>query len=332
LRKLFTRLLVASALLCAAPVARAEPPGGTAAAEVLFREGQKLFADGHPAEACPKFAASYELDPALGTLLNLARCYEAAGRTASAWVAYVDLQPLATRAGQPDRARIAKERIAVLEPKLMRVRLDVPEGSFDVLLDGKLIAPELYGSAVPVDPGKHVVVARAPGAASWKHEVEVSAEGKTVDVVVKAPPKAPPPPPAPPKAAPPPPAPPPAPSPPQPPPPQEPTANVGLMIGGGLLGGVGIVGLAIAAGFTADASSAWDDATAAGCADGRCPTVDAQSASEQASRSADFASGFVVGGGVLAAAGLTLFLVGAFDRGPRERSVALTPSGLRWRF
>src|SRR5262245_37563455 len=52
-----------------------------AAAEALFREGRQLMDSGAIAQACVKFEESLRLDPALGTMLNLAVCEERAGNT-----------------------------------------------------------------------------------------------------------------------------------------------------------------------------------------------------------------------------------------------------------
>src|SRR5512139_3095133 len=61
-----------------------------AAAEALFLQGGKLKAQGKIEEACNKWAASQRLDPAVGTLLFLGDCYEALGRTASAWATFTE--------------------------------------------------------------------------------------------------------------------------------------------------------------------------------------------------------------------------------------------------
>src|SRR5687767_11843809 len=66
--------------------ASAQPPQGDAAAsEALFREGRRLMKAGDYEGACPKLEESLRLDPALGTLFNLASCEEQLGRWATAW-------------------------------------------------------------------------------------------------------------------------------------------------------------------------------------------------------------------------------------------------------
>jgi hypothetical protein len=56
----------------------------SAAAEALFREGRDAAKHGDLETACADFAESQRLDPAPGTLLNLAECEEKLGRVASA--------------------------------------------------------------------------------------------------------------------------------------------------------------------------------------------------------------------------------------------------------
>ena len=87
------------------------PPSPHAtAAEALFVEGRQLFAQGDFAKACPKFEESNRLDPAVGTLLNLAACEEKAGKRAQACTHYAEVARLTQQSGQQERAKFAQEK------------------------------------------------------------------------------------------------------------------------------------------------------------------------------------------------------------------------------
>src|SRR5262245_53123818 len=77
------------------PAWTAPTPAEVAVAEALFRQGKDLLAAGKTSEACPKLAESQRIDPAGGTLIALALCYEADGKTASAWVVFGEAQAVA---------------------------------------------------------------------------------------------------------------------------------------------------------------------------------------------------------------------------------------------
>ncbi len=174
-----------AALAALAPARNAGAQSGSAgervAAEALFREALQLMGDGNYSDACPKLAESQRLDPGLGTLVNLALCHEAEGKTASAWAEFNEAASLARQNKRPDRERVARAHIRSLEPKLARLVVRVsPEArampGLEVLRDGVVLKEGVWGSPIPVDPGRHEVNAIAPGYEAWSAVVEIPPE------------------------------------------------------------------------------------------------------------------------------------------------------------
>lgn len=172
------RASVAAIALGLSSHAAAEPTTGPqAAAEALFERAQKLMDGGQIAEACEKLAASQELDPRLGTQLHLADCYDRAGRTATAWALFREVQERSRRAEQLDREQIARERAGALEAKLSRLELRVAatrqEPGLTLSLAGSPVPKASWNVPLPVDPGSVVVEARAPGKKPWATRITI---------------------------------------------------------------------------------------------------------------------------------------------------------------
>jgi tetratricopeptide (TPR) repeat protein len=85
-------------------------------ADVLFERGLAAFESGRIDEACANFEDSLRLDAAAGTLINLARCHERQGKTATALAEYKQVVSLSVRAGNHERARVAQAEADRLEP------------------------------------------------------------------------------------------------------------------------------------------------------------------------------------------------------------------------
>lgn len=166
--KRLSLLAVLGLVLVLAAPARAD---NAAAANALFDEGKRLMQAGRYPEACAKFADSQRLDPGVGTILNLAACYEKNGQTASAWSAYRAAAAAARDKGQSIREKAARESVARLEPSLVKVIVTVtPQPDADALsvtLDGTGIPPGLRGIPTPVDTGNHRLEASGPGKKAW---------------------------------------------------------------------------------------------------------------------------------------------------------------------
>ena len=177
------------AILTASGSALAQPsPETRAAAAALFEDGKRLMGEGKFAEACPKLEESERIDPGMGTLFNLAVCYEQTNRTASAWVGFRDVAGMSLAAGLGDREKMARGRAAALEPRLMRLTITMAPAmsgaGVEVKRDGAVVSPALWGTPVPLDPGKHQVSASAPGKEPWEVTVVLDQPGGVISVDV----------------------------------------------------------------------------------------------------------------------------------------------------
>jgi serine/threonine-protein kinase len=157
------------------------------AAEALFDEGKRLMVEGKFAVACDKLEQSERTDPAVGTLLYLAECYEKSGRPASAWATFREAASAARAGGQQERARIGQERAARLEPLLVKLTINVAAedanlSGFTVKRSTESIPPAMWGGPVPVDPGDYTVEASAPGYESFSRHITVGKDSVSVDV------------------------------------------------------------------------------------------------------------------------------------------------------
>ncbi len=182
--------------------AHAEPTAADKSlATQLFKEGRALVDQGKVSEGCRKLEESQRLDPGGGTLLNVALCHEKEGRTATAWTEFTEALGIAKKDDRPQRIELAQTHIASLEPTLSRLVIQVPEGSdlaeLEIKRDGSAVRRAAWGSAMPVDPGDHLIEASAHGKITWKHSVSVGAKADMKTVVVPQLENAPTPPPGP---------------------------------------------------------------------------------------------------------------------------------------
>ncbi len=170
-------------VLTVSTTARANDP---AAADALFQAGKQLVTEKKFAEACTKFDASYKLDPTLGTLLNLADCYEKAGRYATSWTTWGSAIERAQR-DKDDRLEYAKERRDALAPKLPKVVIRVYGmlPGIDVYWDNFKMPPGAFGSDIPTEVLRHkLVVRRDDGAVLLDRDIEVHEDGKKTEIPI----------------------------------------------------------------------------------------------------------------------------------------------------
>lgn len=150
-----------------------------AEADRLFDLGRKLFDEGRFPEACDKFAASRNVVPKTGALINLAVCTERLGQVATPWALYREAmisaqrtQRTATDEEAKKRAAeaydFAKKRVAALEPQVIfAVVPGVPQPPPNTVLslDHHIVGqfPLIAPLPIPVEKGPHIARFEAPG-------------------------------------------------------------------------------------------------------------------------------------------------------------------------
>lgn len=289
-----TTFAAAVVALAFAKPAFAEEPRDPAAAETLFQQALEAFEAGRTPEACSKFAESMRLDPANGTLINLARCHEREGKIATAWSEYNDAAALSRRAGQPDRAAVAEEAAKRLEPLLPRLKIVAREQAPDLAISrgGVRLGRAAFGEPLPIDAGMHRVVATAVGKIPFATTITIAAEPKVTELVIPELETAP------------------APAVPSPSPftPNDaPAGDRPLLIAGAVVGGVGVAalisGAVLGAMSLSELGAAEDDAS---LCPGQVCSPAGREAVDAAAAKGDASTGLFVAGGVLAATGLLL--------------------------
>jgi len=155
-----------------------------AAAEAQFRRGREAMEAQRYDEALPRFVESQRLEPAAGTLMNIATCEEKTGRLASAWQHWqeaIDALP-----STDDRLVFARGRVKALEQKLPRLAVSLAAGRDQgarVFRDAVELGPASQGVPLPVDAGTHTITVQMPGHRTEKTTVRLGeAEQKQIEV------------------------------------------------------------------------------------------------------------------------------------------------------
>lgn len=157
--------LVAAAAVLLPRLAAAAEPSARQTADTLFRDGRAAMERADYATACPLLARSQELDPAGGTLLNLALCHEKQGKLVAAlsdWKQAAERNRVEKRA---EREREALVHLADLEARVPHVTFTALASGLSVSLDGQPIAAPTPAAPthLRLDPGTHTVRTELPG-------------------------------------------------------------------------------------------------------------------------------------------------------------------------
>lgn len=179
--KSLTSILGATALVAvlgASTPARAQGAQSKAAAEALYQEGLRLMSQNKFDEACPKFVDARHLDESNGTILALATCFDKGGKTASAWALYKELAFTFKKNNDIERSSACEGKAAALEGRLSRLKISVAVDTPGLVVrrDNEDVGKGMMGTPIPVDPGKHVLEATAPGYRVWQTIINIGGE------------------------------------------------------------------------------------------------------------------------------------------------------------
>jgi hypothetical protein len=137
------------------------------------------------AAGCAAFEAALVARPEPSVRIELADCYAQLGRTASAWAQYREAASAARQAGASELEATARKHAKALEEQLSYVTVNTWKGQ-EVLVarDGAPIESAVLGTAIPLDPGSHLITASAPGKRGWSKRIELGSHGDHVTVSV----------------------------------------------------------------------------------------------------------------------------------------------------
>lgn len=188
MRKFVARSL-SIALLTLSGAALAEPtPSEIALARRLFADALVLENAGNWSGAIAKLKDAIAIKETPGLRYHLAHCQEQRGALVAASLDYERASELIQAGAQaPDVEQLlelANQRLLTQIPKLTLVLPPDVSGA-SVEIDGKLVSPAIIGKAMPIDPGSHRVVARAPGRAPFEKKLVVgSGESLTLELAL----------------------------------------------------------------------------------------------------------------------------------------------------
>jgi len=161
-------------------LAAAESPQTEAAKS--FELGRAALKAGQLDSACKAFDRSYTLEPALGSLLNLASCLEKQGKLAGAWVRYNDAIAWAQRTHEAEREAFARTNAQALKGRLSWLALSAAE-PLEAAIDGQPLHLGPVAVSVPVEVGSHELVVEKPGFQRFAHVIAIAGPGTTSERV-----------------------------------------------------------------------------------------------------------------------------------------------------
>lgn len=176
------RAVIVSLATLVAAFATSTPALAGSEADRLFTLGRRASDMGKYATACSLFRESYQLEPAVGTLLNLGDCEEQQNHVAASLEYYQTA--LSRLSVTDDRLGPLRTRIEAIERRSGQLEMRLGEGAprdAKVLVDGEAMPPEKLKTPLALFAGGHLVVVTAVGYRGSRQTVDLAAgEKKTI--------------------------------------------------------------------------------------------------------------------------------------------------------
>ena len=177
------RTIVVGLVLAACGVAFADP---TDQADALFEQGKALEKQGQADAACEKYHESLQINPnAIGTILNVALCFEHADKYASAYKLFKDARDRAREQNLPPQQQAAEDHMHELEEQVPHLALAFIEPPTDDtrIVVANVVVPHDQTSDVLVDPGVVTIVVSRPGRITYESKIAIAkAEHKAISI------------------------------------------------------------------------------------------------------------------------------------------------------
>jgi len=175
------RGLAAAAVLAAAlagtSLVSAASPENRAAAQKHWSQAQERKKQGQLAEACKHLEEVERLDPKLPTLIELAECNEQLGKVVEAQAQWALARDRAKHDEKPQSRARAETRLAAVEKRVAHLTLQLAPNApaaAQVLRDDVPLEAASLGSALPTNPGEHVIVVKLAGHDDAQYKVKLA--------------------------------------------------------------------------------------------------------------------------------------------------------------
>lgn len=300
-----------------APAALAQDAKDLARARERFKEAAALQAAGDYSRALEAYKDVALIKSSAQVRFNIATCEEKLGDYVRAMGSYRFALTEATRSNAKDIEAAVQSALTSLEPRIPKLLVKRGAGAAvaEVTLDGRPLANPSIGVAFQINPGPHSIKATSPDLEPLTVEVTLGdGDSKTVELVLKpratkaVPVIAPPPPP--------------------PPPPPAPGINKPMLIGGAVVGGAGVVSLAISGAFFGLRQSAISSLQGQCGADMQHCPASAQGTYDGGVTDSKVATGALIAGLGAVAIGGTLVIVATRPKAPQPAAgFFVTPTG-----